>query len=175
MIRCCVGSWVGLDVIIAAVAPLSTIQHVFGLIPNPFLLAPLRLSLRRLRIIPSYCVVYVSCHANGVLRVACTQTERGESRMDVIDTEIGYLGFHDSESYGLVWKVNEHNWRAAVSNCCISSVPTTPYTVMCVGVIIDRSSSFSRTARRATCHVLAQFVCVQDVSCSSFTQKYSTV
>jgi parallel beta-helix repeat protein len=29
-----------------------------------------------------------------------------ESRMDVIDSDVGYLGFHDAESYGLVWKVN---------------------------------------------------------------------
>ncbi|CAM9140533.1 unnamed protein product [Laminaria digitata] len=30
---------------------------------------------------------------------------RGETRMDVIDSEVGYLGYHESESYGLVWKV----------------------------------------------------------------------
>jgi parallel beta-helix repeat protein len=29
-----------------------------------------------------------------------------ESRMDVIDSDIGYLGFHEAESYGLTWKVN---------------------------------------------------------------------
>lgn len=29
-----------------------------------------------------------------------------ESRMDVVDSDIGYLGFDDAESYGLVWKVN---------------------------------------------------------------------
>lgn len=34
------------------------------------------------------------------------QTEMGEARMDVIDSEIAYLGYHESESYGLVWKVN---------------------------------------------------------------------
>ena len=28
-----------------------------------------------------------------------------ESRMDIVDTEIGYLGSHDPEAYGLVWKV----------------------------------------------------------------------
>lgn len=33
------------------------------------------------------------------------QDEMGEARMDVIDTEMGYLGYHESESYGLVWKV----------------------------------------------------------------------
>ncbi|CAN0151476.1 unnamed protein product [Ascophyllum nodosum] len=33
------------------------------------------------------------------------KSEMGEARMDVIDSEIGYLGYHESESYGLVWKV----------------------------------------------------------------------
>jgi parallel beta-helix repeat protein len=28
-----------------------------------------------------------------------------ESRMDILDSEISYLGFYDAESYGLVWKV----------------------------------------------------------------------
>ncbi|GAB3096127.1 hypothetical protein GCM10027217_10950 [Pseudomaricurvus hydrocarbonicus] len=28
-----------------------------------------------------------------------------ESRMDISNSEVSYLGFHDSESYGLVWKV----------------------------------------------------------------------
>ena len=30
-----------------------------------------------------------------------------ESRMDIIDSEISYLGSHDAEAYGLVWKVIE--------------------------------------------------------------------
>lgn len=34
------------------------------------------------------------------------QSTMGEARMDVIDSEIGYLGYHESESYGLVWKVS---------------------------------------------------------------------
>lgn len=34
------------------------------------------------------------------------QSTMGEARMDVIDSEVGYLGFHESESYGLVYKVN---------------------------------------------------------------------
>jgi len=29
-----------------------------------------------------------------------------ESRMDVVDSDIGYLGYNAAESYGLVWKVN---------------------------------------------------------------------
>lgn len=30
----------------------------------------------------------------------------GEARMDIVNSEMGYLGFHDSESYGLTWKVS---------------------------------------------------------------------
>ncbi|HEY0552208.1 MAG TPA: right-handed parallel beta-helix repeat-containing protein, partial [Verrucomicrobiae bacterium] len=30
-----------------------------------------------------------------------------ESRMDILDSDIGYLGSHDAEAYGLVWKVIE--------------------------------------------------------------------
>eukprot|EP00904_Undaria_pinnatifida_P005816 jgi/Undpi1/2364/HiC_scaffold_13.g05747.m1 len=29
----------------------------------------------------------------------------GEARMDIVDSEMAYLGYHDSESYGLTWKV----------------------------------------------------------------------
>ena len=29
----------------------------------------------------------------------------GEARMDIEKSEMAYLGFHDSESYGLTWKV----------------------------------------------------------------------
>lgn len=32
---------------------------------------------------------------------------KNESRMDIIDSEVGYLGSHDPESYGLTWKVAE--------------------------------------------------------------------
>jgi parallel beta-helix repeat protein len=28
-----------------------------------------------------------------------------ESRMDIVDSDVGYLGYHAAESYGLVWKV----------------------------------------------------------------------
>eukprot|EP00752_Nemacystus_decipiens_P007155 g6407.t1 len=33
------------------------------------------------------------------------QNTMGEARMDIESSEIGYLGFQDSESYGLTWKV----------------------------------------------------------------------
>ncbi|CAM9326086.1 unnamed protein product [Ectocarpus sp. 12 AP-2014] len=33
------------------------------------------------------------------------KSEMGEARMDVIDSEIAFLGYYESESYGLTWKV----------------------------------------------------------------------
>ena len=33
------------------------------------------------------------------------KSDMGEARMDIEDSEMGYLGFLDSESYGLTWKV----------------------------------------------------------------------
>ncbi|CAN0423387.1 unnamed protein product, partial [Scytosiphon promiscuus] len=30
---------------------------------------------------------------------------RGECRMDIVRTEVAYLGYYESESYGLTWKV----------------------------------------------------------------------
>jgi parallel beta-helix repeat protein len=33
-----------------------------------------------------------------------------ESRMDIIDSDVGYLGSHDAEAYGLVWKVLEDKY-----------------------------------------------------------------
>ena len=32
-------------------------------------------------------------------------TEMGEARMDIEDSEMAYLGYHATESYGLTWKV----------------------------------------------------------------------
>lgn len=29
----------------------------------------------------------------------------GEARMDIVNSEMAYLGYYDSESYGLTWKV----------------------------------------------------------------------
>ena len=34
------------------------------------------------------------------------KSNMGEARMDIEDSEMGYLGFHDGESYGLTWKVS---------------------------------------------------------------------
>ena len=31
--------------------------------------------------------------------------EMGEARMDIVDSEMAYLGYDDTESYGLTWKV----------------------------------------------------------------------
>lgn len=39
-----------------------------------------------------------TCEGNG-------KNNMGECRMDIIDSEMGHLGYFDSESYGLTWKV----------------------------------------------------------------------
>lgn len=33
------------------------------------------------------------------------KNDMGEARMDIVSSEIGYLGYQASESYGLTWKV----------------------------------------------------------------------
>ncbi|CAN0386861.1 unnamed protein product, partial [Pylaiella littoralis] len=35
----------------------------------------------------------------------CAKGDKGECRMDIIDSEMGYLGYPESESYGVTWKV----------------------------------------------------------------------
>lgn len=48
-----------------------------------------------------------ACYASLLATYPCwEQNQMGEARMDIIESEIAYLGFHDSESYGLVWKVS---------------------------------------------------------------------
>lgn len=36
----------------------------------------------------------------------------GEARMDIVKSEMGYLGYHDTESYGMTWKVTRAYGRA---------------------------------------------------------------
>lgn len=40
--------------------------------------------------------------------VGKAKNNMGEARMDIVDSEMGYLGYDDSEAYGLVWKVCWH-------------------------------------------------------------------
>ena len=47
----------------------------------------------------SFVRVRSTLHTNGVTPL--------ESRMDIIDSDVGYLGSHNAEAYGLVWKVLE--------------------------------------------------------------------
>ncbi|CAN0304316.1 unnamed protein product, partial [Ectocarpus sp. 4 AP-2014] len=35
----------------------------------------------------------------------CAKNDMGECRMDIIDSEMGYLGYDASEAYGITWKV----------------------------------------------------------------------
>ena len=47
----------------------------------------------------------VSEKLDGQTCLGRAKKEMGEARMDIEDSEMGYLGYHDSESYGLTWKV----------------------------------------------------------------------
>ncbi|CAM9672153.1 unnamed protein product, partial [Discosporangium mesarthrocarpum] len=51
---------------------------------------------------------YISCVSERAPEQECvgqSQNEMGECRMDIINSEMGYLGYYQSESYGLTWKV----------------------------------------------------------------------
>ena len=51
---------------------------------------------------------FLNCVSEKLTGETCdgrAKDERGECRMDLIDSEIGYLGWFDSESYGITWKV----------------------------------------------------------------------
>lgn len=67
----------------------------------------------------TYFRVYVRVHALVALFLlalkvvdadeTCTdgaaQDDMGECRMDMVDSELGYLGYDSTEAYGLTWKV----------------------------------------------------------------------
>ena len=48
---------------------------------------------------------YISALSEVLTSDGCAKKDMGEARMDIEDSEMGYLGYHDSESYGLTWKV----------------------------------------------------------------------
>lgn len=51
---------------------------------------------------------YINCVSEKAPKVSCegaAKNNMGECRMDIINSEMGYLGWADSESYGLTWKV----------------------------------------------------------------------
>lgn len=52
----------------------------------------------------------------------------GEARMDVIESEIAYLGYHASESYGLVWKVCFVSRNSGYDR--VLRYPTQPYPIL---------------------------------------------
>ena len=43
----------------------------------------------------------------------------GEARMDIVSSEMGYLGYHYSESYGMTWKVSHYVKGSAVHCRCV--------------------------------------------------------
>lgn len=50
------------------------------------------------------CISEVITDANETCDGAA-KNDMGECRMDIVSSEMGYLGYYDSESYGLTWKV----------------------------------------------------------------------
>ena len=44
---------------------------------------------------------YISALSEVLTGDNCAKKDLGEARMDIEDSEMGYLGYHDSESYGL--------------------------------------------------------------------------
>ncbi|CAM9981298.1 unnamed protein product [Ectocarpus sp. 13 AM-2016] len=54
------------------------------------------------------CRAVLPCVSGKLAGEVCegqAQNEMGECRMDIIKSEISYLGYFDSESYGLTWEV----------------------------------------------------------------------
>ncbi|CAM9590634.1 unnamed protein product, partial [Hapterophycus canaliculatus] len=52
---------------------------------------------------------FLNCVSEKLTGETCdgaAKNEMGECRMDIINTEIGYLGWFDSESYGMTWKAS---------------------------------------------------------------------
>ncbi|CAM9773108.1 unnamed protein product, partial [Discosporangium mesarthrocarpum] len=51
---------------------------------------------------------YISCISELNDSETCdgkAKKDQGECRLDIVDSEMGYLGYQASESYGLAWKV----------------------------------------------------------------------
>eukprot|EP00752_Nemacystus_decipiens_P013622 g12080.t1 len=48
---------------------------------------------------------FLNCVSERRIGTTCAKNEMGECRMDIINSEMGYMGYAASESYGLTWKV----------------------------------------------------------------------
>eukprot|EP00903_Cladosiphon_okamuranus_P010100 g9565.t1 len=48
---------------------------------------------------------FLNCISERKIGTTCAKNDMGECRMDIINSEMGYMGFFDAESYGLTWKV----------------------------------------------------------------------
>eukprot|EP00752_Nemacystus_decipiens_P013623 g12081.t1 len=48
---------------------------------------------------------FLNCISERRIGTTCAINEMGECRMDIINSEMGHMGFDDAESYGLTWKV----------------------------------------------------------------------
>eukprot|EP00903_Cladosiphon_okamuranus_P017355 g15989.t1 len=48
---------------------------------------------------------FLNCISERKIGTTCAKNDMGECRMDIINSEMGHMGFFDAESYGLTWKV----------------------------------------------------------------------
>lgn len=48
---------------------------------------------------------YISAISEEKISGSCANSDMGEARMDIENSEMGYLGYYAAEAYGLVWKV----------------------------------------------------------------------
>lgn len=59
---------------------------------------------------------FLNCVSEKLTGETCdgkAKNDEGECRMDIINSEMGYMGFFDAESYGLTWKVRRQAVYAA--------------------------------------------------------------
>ncbi|CAB1099946.1 MEP1 [Ectocarpus sp. CCAP 1310/34] len=64
---------------------------------------------------------FLNCVSEKLTGETCdgmAKNDMGECRMDIINSEMGYMGFFDSESYGLTWKVRRQAGRGVVRGFC---------------------------------------------------------
>lgn len=80
----------------------------------------------------------------------------GEARMDIVNSEIGYLGYYASEAYGLTWKVR-CRFIPRVFSFSIRS---------CVWITTDIAAAELRTTRTLQSYMSYSYVvsCRSDVS-----------
>lgn len=72
---------------------------------------------------------FVNCVSENFTGETCAgaaKDQKGECRMDIIESEMAYLGYFDSESYGITWKVRKRRQTAVTPRGPSIHVVTNP-------------------------------------------------